>query len=92
MKTERMTILLSPQQKEIIQAKAKKLNLSAGEVVRRAVDGYQAEGDEALLTALAEELERSVKEARVALKSALAETRETLDQLDRTRAAARRAA
>lgn len=92
MKTERMTILLTPQQKEVIHAKAKKLNLSAGEVVRRAVEGYQAGGDEALLMALAEELERSVKEARIALKSALIETRATLDHLEKTRAAARKAA
>ena len=92
MKTKRMTILLTPQQKEVIQARAKALKLSSGEVVRRAVEGYQAGTDEALLTALAEELERSVKEARVALKSALAETRETLDCLQKTRAAARQAA
>lgn len=92
MKTERMTILLTPQQKEVINTKARKLNLSAGEVVRRAVEVYQSGSDDALLTALAEELERSVKEARVALKSALAETRETLDRLERTRNAARKVA
>lgn len=92
MKTERMTILLTPQQKEVIAAKAKKLNLSAGEVVRRAVEVYQSGSDDALLMALAEELERSVKEARTALKSALAETRATLDQLATTRSAARKAA
>ena len=92
MKTERMTILLTPQEKEIINAKAKKLNLSAGEVVRRAVEVYQSGSDDALLIALAEELERSVKDARMALKSALAETRETLQHLEKTRSAARKAA
>ena len=92
MKTERMTILLTPQQKEAIRAKAKRFNLSAGEVVRRAVEGYQAHSDETLLTTLAEELERSAKEARAALKSALAETRETLDHIEKTRAAARKTA
>ncbi len=45
-----------------------------------------------LLTVLAEELERSVKEARIALKSALADTRETLDHIEKTRAAARKTA
>lgn len=87
-----MTILLKSQQKEVIQAKAKNLNLSAGEVVRRAVEGNQAGGDEALLSALAEELARSVKEARAALKSARAATRKTIDHLEKTRTAARRAA
>ena len=71
---------------------AKKLKLSAGEVVRRAVEVHQTGGHEALLSALAEELARSAKEARVALKSALAATRKTIDHLEKTRTAARRAA
>lgn len=48
-------------------------------------------GDSALITALAEEFERSIKEARMALKSALAETRATLEQLAKARSGARKA-
>jgi len=81
MKTERMTILLTPQQKHAINVKAQRLNLSAGEVVRRAVEQYRENEDEALLAALADELERSVREARAALKTALEETRGTLEHL-----------
>jgi hypothetical protein len=79
MKTERMTILVTPAQKHAIAAKAKKLNVSAGEVIRRAVENYRHNDEEVVLNALADELDRSVKEARHALKEALAETRRTIE-------------
>ena len=79
MKTERMTVLVTPAQKQAIAAKAKKLNVSAGEVVRRAVESYRHNDEELVLNALADELDRAVKEARYALKDALGETRRTLD-------------
>lgn len=79
MKTERMTILVSPAQKQAIATKAKKLNVSAGEVIRRAVESYRHNDEEAVLNALADELDRSVKEARHTLKEALAETRRTIE-------------
>ena len=79
MKTERMTILVTPEQKHTITAKAKKLKLSAGEVIRRAVESYRSNEEEMVLNALADELERAVKEARKAIKDALSETQRTLD-------------
>jgi hypothetical protein len=57
MKTERMMILVTPQQKKAINAKAKALKLSAGELIRRAVDTYSGDADSALLNAIADELE-----------------------------------
>ena len=79
MKTERMTILVTPAQKQAIATQAKKLNVSAGEVVRRAVEGYRHNDEETVLNALADELGRAIKEARHALKDALGETRRTLE-------------
>lgn len=79
MKTERMTILVTPTQKQAIATQAKKLNVSAGEVIRRAVEGYRHNDEEIVLNALADELNRAVKEARQALKDALRETRRTLE-------------
>ena len=79
MKTERMTILVTPAQKQAIATQAKQLNVSAGEVVRRAVEGYRHNDEENVLNALADELDRAVKEARYALKDALGETRRTLE-------------
>lgn len=93
MKTERMTVLVTPAQKQAIAAKAKKLNVSAGEVVRRAVESYRHNDEELVLNALADELDRAVKEARHALKDALGETRRTLEHFAaKTKSEQRRAA
>ena len=93
MKTERMTILVTPAQKQAIAAQAKKLNVSAGEVIRRAVEGYRHNDEEIVLNALADELDRAVKEARHALKDALGETRRTIEHFAaKTNSEQRRAA
>jgi hypothetical protein len=81
MKSERLTILVTADQKRAITAKAKRLNLSAGEVVRRAVESYHSGDEERVLDALADELGRSAKEARKAIKEALDELRRTRAQL-----------
>jgi len=92
MKTERLTILVTPDQKRAIAAKAKTLNLSAGEVIRRAVESYRTGDEERLLDALADELDRSVKEARKSIKGALDELRRTHAQLSGKARPQRRAA
>jgi hypothetical protein len=81
MKSERLTILVTADQKRAITAKAKRMNLSAGEVVRRAVESYHSGDEERVLDALADELGRSAKEARKAIKEALDELRRTRAQL-----------
>lgn len=79
MKTERMTILLSADEKAAIASRAKQLKLSAGEVVRRAVEVYQPTDDsEAVLNGLADELRKAAKEARRAMIDARRELDETL--------------
>ncbi len=92
MKTERLTILVTPDQRRALAAKAKRLNLSAGEVVRRAVDSYGSDDDERVLGALADELGRSVKAARNAIREALAELGRTRAQLSGRARVQRRAA
>jgi hypothetical protein len=93
MKTERMTILVTPEQKASILARAQSLGLSAGEMVRRAVDNFhpssQREDDEAVLNALADELLSAAKEARAALNNATREVQLTVKQLAKTRRGSR---
>lgn len=93
MKTERMTILVTPEQKAAIRAQAESLGVSTAEIVRRAVESYQpsseATEDEEVLNALAEELLVAAKEARTALNAATNEVQKTLKQLAKTRKAAR---
>jgi ABC-type transporter Mla subunit MlaD len=93
MKTERMTVLVTPEQKAAILARAQSLGLSAGEVVRRAVESYDPKAgsideDEAVLNALASELFAAAKSARAALNEAIGEVQSTLKQLARSRKAA----
>lgn len=93
MKTERMTILLTPAEKTAIADRARQLDLSAGEVIRRAVLVYQPTGEsEAVLSGLADELQRAAKEARRAMAEARKELDETLRYFSSKRAAKKNAA
>lgn len=92
MKTERMVILMTPEQKRAITRRAKILKLSAAEVVRRALAEDRPASDEPLLKALADELEKSSKQARQALREAQTEVNKTLDYFASKRDAKRKAA
>ena len=75
MKTERMTILVTPKQKAAINTQAHNLGVSAGEMVRRAVETYHPSkngvaGEEDILNKLADELFAAAKTARAALNAA----------------------
>jgi hypothetical protein len=92
MKSERMTILVTPEQKAAILARAERLGVSAGEMVRRAVESYDSaagsDEDQAVLDALAEELFAAAEAARTALREANEELQSTLKQLAQRREAA----
>ena len=91
MKTARMTILLTPEQKAAIQARAESLGLSTGELLRRAVETYgtnptdDAAESEAVLNALADELFAAAKAARAALAAANRDVQATVKQLSQSR-------
>jgi Zn-dependent peptidase ImmA (M78 family) len=93
MKTERMTILISRQQKSAILSMAHKLGLSAGELVRQAVASYPTNKDhsehEAELNALADELLGAAQGTRRAIDEATAELQITLQQLAKRRETSR---
>ena len=72
-------------QKRALAHRAKALDLSVAELVRRSAEGLRPGADEQVLAALADELQRSVKESRTALRAALAETQATLAQLGKGR-------
>jgi hypothetical protein len=85
MKTERLVILVTPQQKRVISRRAKSLDVSVAELLRRSAEGYAQGADEATLALLAGQLHKAVKQSRAALRSALAEAGTTLEQLGRSR-------
>lgn len=90
MKTERMTVLVTPEEKAAIVARANGLGLSAGEMVRRAIASYRpsaspAAEDEVVLNAMADELFTAARSARAALNEANREIQATLRQLAKGR-------
>jgi hypothetical protein len=84
--TERVTVLMTRNEKSVLEAKAKGAGVSVGEFVRRSVDSFDPEEttEMAQLAALATELERSNAEASAALDRALASIEATRAQLDRS--------
>jgi len=77
MKTQRLVILVTPEEKRAIARRAKALDVSVAELLRRSAQGFGAGADEATLAALASELQKAVKESRAALRIALAEAQST---------------
>lgn len=85
MKTERLVILVTPEEKRAIARRAKALDVSVAELLRRSAQGAGAGADEASLAVLARELHKAVKESREALRVALAEAEATLAQIGKRR-------
>jgi Mobilization protein NikA len=83
MKTEQITVLVTPEEKARIDQRAGTLNIPAGELLRRAVATYapdEHEMDETELMALADELDRVTAATEQKLDQALA----TLDRMRTT--------
>ena len=86
MKTERLSLLISADDKAAIAARAAALHLSSSELIRRAVSSYDpAAQDDAEVRALTAELARTV----AATERALDATLERLDTLEERFDAAR---
>lgn len=78
MKSERINLLVTPEEKAAIEARAAALNLSTSEMVRRAVASYDPESDEAELQALADGLRSVARATEQKVDAALRQ----LDQLE----------
>lgn len=78
MRTERLTILLTPDERSELNAKADELGLNASDFVRLAVESYDTTGDKELLEQLALQLTESVTQTRAALDEAKREVEATL--------------
>ncbi len=90
MKTERMTFVMSPEDKSEITERAEAMKIPASELIRRAVARYHPDDDEAVLLQVAEELEASAAATDKKLDEALAAVQETLARLRRSRGEHRR--
>lgn len=70
--TERIPVLLTREQKARLARRAKALNLTMGEYVRRAAEAYDPEADTKALEGLIQRLRESAKQAERAMDEALA--------------------
>ena len=80
--TERVVVLMPPEDKARLEAKARRAGTSIGELVRRSVDAYDPELEEAELEALLRLLEESQARSMRSLDEAekeLAATRAYFD-------------
>ena len=80
MKTERVTLLTSPEFKAFLGAEAQREGVSVGELVRRRCEGRPS-ADETALAALTTELRAAVREAKKSLGGALDEAHAILGTL-----------
>jgi len=91
MKTERVTLLTSPDFKAYLGAEAAREGVSVAELVRSRCE-RKPDADEAMLAALALELRRAVGEAQASLRDGLTEAQAVLSELRARRQAAMDAA
>ncbi len=77
MKTERVTLLTSPEFKAFLASEARREKVSVAELVRSRCEGRPSE-DEAVLIALTAELRAAVSQAKRSLREGLAEAEAVL--------------
>jgi hypothetical protein len=87
MKTERITLLTSPDFKAFLSAEAVREGVSVAELVRTRCERRPTE-EEAILAGLTGELNKAVVEAKKALKSGLDEAQAVLSEIRARRAPA----
>lgn len=81
MKTERISVLGTPEFKAFLAKEAEKEGISISELVRRRCERTPSE-DEAILANMAAELKRAVAQAKRSLDEGLRAVKETLTNLE----------
>jgi hypothetical protein len=92
--TQRIPVLVTPEEKEQISNRAKDAGLSVGEYFRRAVAAFQPAEDEALLEGMIEQMKKTAAMAEAAIDETLAFVAASNERIARMelRAGQRRAA
>jgi hypothetical protein len=80
--TERVVVLMTPDDKAKLEAKAKQAGVSVGELVRRAVEGYDPEDEqEAEIEALLSAIEKTFNETLATMDATEARLRKAVAEL-----------
>jgi hypothetical protein len=83
MKTERVTLLTSPEFKSFLVSEARTAGVSVAELVRSRCEGREST-DQAMLVELTAELRSAVRQAKVSLKRGLDEANSVMAELRAT--------
>jgi len=75
MKTDRLTLLVTPEEKAEMTARADAMGISTSELVRRAVRSYDPEFDSDAVQTLADELATAVRKTEKKVNGALTQLR-----------------
>ena len=70
--TERIPVLVSPQEKNQIAVMAKNAGISMGELLRRAASSYRPNEDDLMLEGVIEQMNKTTEQANAAIDKALA--------------------
>ncbi|MDE3009679.1 MAG: ribbon-helix-helix protein, CopG family [Pseudomonadota bacterium] len=70
--TQRIPVLVTPEEKERIASMARQAGLSMGEYLRRAAAAFRPTEDEAVLAGMIEQMTRTAARAEAAIDEALA--------------------
>ena len=84
MRSARVTVLMKPEEKAALEAKAARRGVSSGEYLRLAVDnfGKASEREEAAMVALAAEIKAAVPKMRASLERMSTQAQELHEELD----------
>ena len=69
--TERVPVLMTPNEKKKVVSKAKKAGVAIGEYIRRAIDGYRPSEDVKALEAMIRQMNQATKNAEKSIDETL---------------------
>ena len=85
--TARMVVMMTPEEKRALEARARDLDMTSSELLRRASQSYEPMLDEALLAAIADQIEANNAAMQATLEATLARVDANIAKIDALRAA-----
>ena len=81
--TERVPVLMTPDEKKKVVSKAKQAGVAIGEYIRRAIDGYRPSEDEKALEAMINQMNKATKNAANSIDDTLEFVRESNKRIEK---------
>jgi GTP1/Obg family GTP-binding protein len=88
--TERVPVLMTPDEKKRVVSKAKKAGVAIGEYIRRAIDGYRPSEDEKALEAMIRQMNQATKNAEKSIDETLNFVKASNKRIEEMEAASKR--